>query len=96
VSVELRLRQASLEDIGSICDFYENNPHQYLPIPTTKDIAEAIELGRLLVIAGNTGDIRACGAIFRYSPSNSKSYVGELAGMRSLLNGLRPISAQTL
>jgi hypothetical protein len=97
--IELRMRQAHLRDLSSICEFYQNNQHQNLPLPSTKDIAETTDEGRVLLIERiSPQELLACGAIFRFSPSNSRTYVGELAGMRALggVNGLTPQTAQML
>jgi hypothetical protein len=97
--IELRLRQAKLGDFERIQSFYEDNLHENLPPPPSRDIADTIDIGRLLVLEGvQDSAILACGAIFRLSPNASKTYVGELAGMRVLraVGGLQPFNAQTL
>jgi hypothetical protein len=96
---DFRIRQARMTDLGSILQFYAKNRRQYLPPPSVKDIAETIGLHRIILLeARDTGQILASGAIFRYSPANSKTYIGELAGMLATepVNGLRPVNAQTL
>lgn len=97
--IEICLRQAALADFERIRSFYEHNLHENLPPPPSKDLADTIAEDRVLILEDmRTDTLLACGAIFRLSPISSKTYVGELAGMRALggVNGLRPFSAQTL
>jgi hypothetical protein len=98
--IELRIRQATIRDFERITNFYRNNPRETLPIPSVKDIGETIDSGRIILLETTIrpSEIQACGAIFRYTPSNCKTYVGELAGMLALpaVNGLEPINTQTL
>jgi hypothetical protein len=97
--MKLRIRQASINDLDNITQFYRNNPRDTLPIPSLKYIAVTIEDYRVILLEKiDTSEILASAGIFRCSPRNSKTYVGELAGMLALpqVNGLKPVSAQTL
>lgn len=96
---QLILRQAVSTDLPRLMGFYRENASEALPAPSVATLGNALSLGRFLLIEPPDGGmILASAAIFDYSPSGWRTYVGELSGTRvtASLNGFGPIGIQRL
>jgi hypothetical protein len=96
--MDVRIRPAALKDRERLSTFYERNRSDELPPPTTRDLLDAIRLGRCFVVEDRAGEILACSAHIFVTPESAKTYVGELTGtcVTTRLNGARPIRVHKL
>lgn len=74
--MDVRIRPTALRDREQLSTFYERNRSDELPPPTTRDLLDAIRLGRCLVVEDRDGEILACSANILVTPESAKTYVG--------------------
>ena len=99
VEAKFILRQARRSELERLMAFYGKHATPSLPAPSVRDLAGTLEAGRMLIIEEQTsGSLLASAAIFDFTPSGAKDYVGELSGTRvtGTLGGFGPISVQRL
>lgn len=96
---EFIIFQPTCNLFGKICDFYENNRDQYLPVPSIKYLGDAISDGRLIIVQDfRDKKIVASCATFEFTPTMAKSYVLELSGIRvkGQVGGTQPQTMQNV
>lgn len=91
------LRLAHIGDLDLLMALYTEQASDVLPPPTLKDLASAIEDGRLFVVQGPDG-LLACSALVPLTSATCHSYVGELTGtfVAKPLRGGKPIGVQAI
>lgn len=96
---QLIVRLGQTEDLPRVCKFYLEHPAPYLPIPSIKDIGDALYEGRFLIVEREHDQaIFAVSALLGFTPLASKNQVIEVTAMlvSQELGGLDPVRVQTL
>jgi hypothetical protein len=96
--MQLRIVPGSLRDFERVMKFYARERSDELPTPTAKDLATALEDGRLLFVEDQENQILATAAYIPITARSCLTVVGELTGTRvtDALNRGKPLNFQTL
>jgi hypothetical protein len=94
---ELIIRQATTGLFDELRALYTANASPHLPAPGIKDLARAIEEGRIIIVSSK-GKIVASSAIFDFSPPEAITHVLELSAtlVTPAIGGLTPINMQSI